>query len=70
MTPKEKAKELYKLQFDVVGSADLAIKTALIAAKEALSAAWWSATGEMAGPYRVSQKEFWEEVIKELNRLL
>lgn len=75
MTAKEKAKSIVVSFKNMLPRSDYHVlevtakECALIAVEELIEVAWWTATGELEEPYRTSQKEFWQEVKKEIEQL-
>jgi hypothetical protein len=79
MTPEEKAKELID-KYEGVDDCDKhyyeryspcshqAKQCAIICAEQIIQVAWWSSTDEMPEPYRLSQKEYWMQVLEHIKQ--
>lgn len=78
LTPELKAKELienfHQAMYAPIGDGaytytNRAKQCAIIAVKELIEVAWWSNTFLMKEPYLKSQKQYWESVLKELEKM-
>jgi len=79
MTPKEKAKEIINKYWGKHCAVDdemeyticihLAKECALICVDELIEYSWFTSIDLMSEPYCYSQKEFWEEVKTEIEKL-